>query len=83
MSDVTFTVTGVVRAVKMPLQPTPAKVSLQLTVGDNHTSTATDIPIPDDARDEVYRYVRETLPRHVLEHGHGGVVTVTVTIEPG
>lgn len=52
MSDLTFTVTGVLRAVKMPLQPTPAKVSLQLTVGDDHTATASDIPIPDDVLEQ-------------------------------
>lgn len=81
MSDLTFAVTGVLRAVKMPLQPTPAKVSLQLTVGDDHTATASDIPIPDDVLDDAYRYLREMLPQHVLTHGHGGRVTVTVTIE--
>lgn len=83
MSDVIeFTVSGVLRGAKYPLGPTPAKVSVALVL-EGHTDTRADLPVPDEALEAIYRYVREMMPEQVLLTGHGGTVSVTVTIQGG
>lgn len=77
---VEFTVTGVLRATKYPLGPTPAKVSVRLIV-DGHTDSSADIPVPDEALEALYEHMRDVATTRMLTHGDGGTVTVRVTID--
>lgn len=81
MSDLTYTVEGVLAAVKYPLGAS-GHARVQARVSDGHgRARMVEVPVPAEALEELYRIAREVVPGRILERGDGGRVTVTVTIE--
>jgi hypothetical protein len=77
---VRFTVEGELRGAKRALPPTPLRVEVRVPSDMGADSTVT-IPVPHDVAIDLNRLIRDVMPERVLTLGHGGYVTITVTID--
>lgn len=74
-----FTVEGELRIVKRSLPPTPVRIEARVQHPGGAYATVL-VPVPDEAVAELDE-LRRQMPERVLTLGHGGHVTITVTID--
>lgn len=76
-----FTVEGELRGAKRSLGPSPVRIETRVATAPFGVETTVTIPVPPEAAADLDRLIREQMPERVLTLGHGGHVTITVTIE--